>query len=393
MYSSRKTNGIFSDCFSDLLKRESKKEEKRKEEITSSTGRVICSDKKNGRRIIFNKLRLGKKKEAHEEQTEEKVETKSNLQMPSEMKIAKDSVKSLMKKGVKSKIKWKDSKEEEEDKEQMDKQQKKEEKERRKKEDKKRKLQKRYDRVMMEQELEAFEVSRERYFQSYREQEKRFEKLESSGSSSLSNGRFVKGFLKNADVEDRDSAKARGRTVSIAWDDASVVGNNNIDYRITKLSRAKEVNSAIQNSRRGKLSELKTTENGCKAKQDNKKVADNTRNNNNYMDEEKMRRIVEMFAAKEHNAAFLKSRASKANGINTTGTEHKPDGIEVIELNHNDSKNDDTDSEIRRVVGYTKTPSQTTESENYNQVESTQHNAQEQRMENYSMRISEVDTC
>ena len=211
---------------------------------------------------------------------------------------------------------------EQDSREQIDKQQKKEEKERRKKEDKKRKLQKRYERVMMEQELEEIDVPRERYFQSYREREKRFEKLESSGSSSSSNGRFAEGLLKNADITEGDSEKPRRRAVSIAWDDTSV-GNNNIDKakasRITKLFCTKELKSAIQGSRRGNLNELKTIENGCKAKQDYWKVTDNTQRNSNGMDEERMMRIVEMFAAKEHNAAVLKGRASKANARNSMG--------------------------------------------------------------------------
>ena len=324
-----KNNRKCSDCFSDFLKREKKKEEKRKEEITSTTGRGIFSDKKDGMSTILNKLRLRKLKDAYEERAKEKVELINNLQMPLEMKIVKDSVKSLMKRGFKSKIRGRKSKEEREqdNKEQIDKQQKKEEKERRKKEDKKRKLQKRYERVMMEQELEEIHVSRERYFQSYREREKRFEKLESSGSSSSSNGRFAEGLLKNADITEGDSEKPRRKSVSIAWDDTSVV-NNNIDKakasRITNLFRAKELKYTIEGSRRGNINALKTIENGCKAKQDCWKVTDNTQRNSNGMDEERMKRIVEMFAAKEHNAAVLKGRSSKAITQNSMGNVASP---------------------------------------------------------------------
>ena len=263
-------------------------------------------------------------KQAYEERAKEKMEIKNNLQMSLEMKIVKDSVKSLMKRGIQSKIKGRKSKEEKEQdsREQIDKQQKKEEKERRKKEDKKRKLQKRYERVMMEQELEEIDVSRERYFQSYREREKRFDKLESSGRSSSSNGRFAEGLLKNADITQGDSEKPRRETVSIAWDDTSV-GNNNINEaqasRITKLFCTKELKSAIEGSRRGNLNALMTIENGCKAKQDCWKVTDNTQRNSNCMDEERMMRIVDMFAAKEHNAAVLKGRSSKANAQNSMG--------------------------------------------------------------------------
>ena len=254
-------------------------------------------------------------KEAHGVQTEEKVEAKSNLQMPSEMKIVQHSVKSLMKKGAKSKIKGRKAKEEKEQdsKEQMDKQKKKEEKEKRKMEDKKRKLKERYERVMMTQGLGDIKVSRESYFQSYKEHEKRIEILELS-----SNGRCEEDLLKNANVKDRDSAKPKRRTVSIAWDGASV-GNNNIDgvktSRITTPFVVKEAKSANQYSRRANLSELKTMENECKAKQDNKKVTEHTQNSKNCMDEERMKRIVELFAAKEYNAAMLKNRANQANGL------------------------------------------------------------------------------
>ena len=263
-------------------------------------------------------------KEDYGGRAKEEVEIKNNLQIPLEMKIVKDSVKSLMKRGIQSKIKGRKSKEEKEqdNKEQIDKQRKKEENERRKKEDKKRKLHKRYERVMMEQELEEIDVSGERYLQSYREREKRFEKLESSGRSSSSNGRFVEGLLTNADITEGDSEKPRRRAVSIAWDDTSV-GNNNINgakaSRMTKLLCTNELKSAIEGSRRSSLNALKTMKNGCKAKQDYWKVTDNTQRNSNCMDEERMKRIVEMFAAKEHNAAVLKGRSSKANAQNSMG--------------------------------------------------------------------------
>ena len=336
--------------------------------------------------------------EAHRKDTQEKLETKSTLQMPPEMKTVKDSVKSLIKKGARSKIRWTKSKDEKEhdNKIPMDKQQKKEEKEKRILEDKKRKLQERYELVMMKQGLEEIEVSRERYFQSYREREKRFDISEVPANRSSTKGLFIEGLLKNADVRDTNSTNPRRRTVSISCDNKSL-GNDNINEakanRITKLFDVSELNSAIENSRRDNLSELTKRENGCKARQDIKKVTENTQKNNNNMDEARKRRIVAMFAAKEHNAALLKSRASKANGLNTTGNEHKPDGNEVIELNHNDSKNNGIDSEIRSVVGYTKTPLHTTEHENYNKVVSKQQNAQEQRMKKYTMRITEVDIC
>ena len=95
----------------------------------------MCNDKKNGRSTIFNKLRLRKFKEGDGVRAEEKVKTGIKLQMSSKIEILQDSVKSLMKKGEKSKIKWTKSKEEKEldNKQQMDKQQKKEEKKKKEK--------------------------------------------------------------------------------------------------------------------------------------------------------------------------------------------------------------------------------------------------------------------
>ena len=299
-------------CFLDLLTRESNKEEKRKEEIISTTGRDMCNDKKHGRSTIFSKLRLRKFKEADGDRAEENVKTGIKLQMPSNIEILQDSVKSLMKKGEKPKIKSTKSKEEKEidNKQQMDKQQKKEEKEKRKKEDKKRKLKERYERVMMKHGLGETEASKEHYFQSYREHDVRFEKLEPS-----SNRWCVEGLLKN------------------------------------------------------------------------------TENNNNYMDEERMKRIAELFAAKEHNAAVLKSRANKANGLSATGNGPKPDSEEVIELDQYDSSNDGGKSETRSVIGCAKTSLETTEHQSHPNVVSTTHCAQKQRMTKYAMRIAEVDTC
>ena len=283
--------------------------------------------------------------------------------MQSEMRIAKDSVKSLMKKAAKSKIKWIKSKEEKEqdNKQQVEKQQKKEEKEKRKREDKKRKLKERYEQVMMKQMLEEIEVS-----------------------------------MKNANVEDRGYATPRKRTVSVAWDDTHV-GNNSINEANTSrnatLFGVKDLHSANQNSRRGSLRELKTMDNGCKANGDIKEVTKNTQNSKNYMDEERLKRIAELFAAKEHNAAVLRSRASKANGLNTTGNGPKPESGEAIELNHNDSSNDGTDGGRTSVVRYTKTPLQTTEYQNHPNAVSSLHSMQKERMKKYPMRITEVDTC
>ena len=379
-------------------KRESKKKRKKQEEITREAQEEICIDKNNGRSTFFNKLRLGKKKEAHGEKTEVTKEKTSNLQTPPEIETTNDNVNSFMKKGAKSWIKGIKSKKEkeQESKEQMQKQHKKEEKEKKKKEDKKRKLKERYEKLMSKQSLANFDLTNEFSLQCYGERKERVEQIDSSRSSSSLKGSFGKGSLKHADCLDMDYAKSRERATSTAWVDASVAKNSIDDgkaNRITTLFAAKEHNSAIENSRRNSLSELTTMENGCKANRAVKKMNEDTQKNNNYMDRERMKRIVEMFAAKEHNAALLKSRASKANGLNTMGNGHKPDGNEVIELNHNFSKNDDTDSKLRSVVGYTKTPLETTEHENYSKAVSKQNNVQKQRLKKYAMQLTVVDTC
>ena len=280
--------------------------------------------------------------------------------MQSEMRIAKDSVKSLMKKGAKSKIKWIKSKEEKEqdNKQQVEKQQKKEEKEKRKREDKKRKLKERYEQVMMKQMLEEIEVS-----------------------------------MKNANVEDRGYATPRKRTVSVAWDDTHV-GNNSISEgnmsRNTTLFDVKELHSP---NRRGSLRELKTMDNGCKTKLDSKKVTENSQDNNKCMNEERLKRIVELFARKEINAASLKSRANKANGLTATGNGPKPDSEEMNELDHDDTNDESSAIERENAVGYTKIPLHTKEYENHPNAVSTLHSAQKQGIEMYTMCITDIDTC
>ena len=389
---------IFDRMRISLVKRRKKRgseiEKKKKKETVESTREGETCNNKKGRSKIFSKLRFGKKKEADEEQTEGIVETKDSLKMPSE----KDSVKDLMKKGAKSMMKRKKSKndKEEDNKEQLQKQHKKEEKEKRKKEDKKRKLKERYERVMSKQKLENLEFSTEYYSKCYGEKGKRVEKLESSGSNSSSGDSCSEGSVKHTESEAKDYARSRDRAVSIAWDDASV-SKNSIDdgkaNRITALFAAKEHNSAIENNRRSSLSEPTTIEDRCKEKEDSKIVAENTQNNNNYIDEERMKRIVELFAAKEHNAAILKSRAKKANGLNATGNGPKPDSEEVIQLDQNGSRNDGTQRKTRRVVRCAKTPLQKTDHQKNPHVVSTSHSAQNQSMKKLVMRITDVDTC
>ena len=124
----------------------------------------------------------------------------------------------------------------------------------------------------------------------------------------------------------------------------------------------------------------------------NEGLLKNMEYSNNHMDEERMKRIAELFAAKEHNAALLRSRANKANGLNATENGPKPGSGEAIVLNHNDSKNDGAKSETRSVIGCAKTSLQTTEHQNHPNVVLTTHCAQKQRMTTYTMCIAEVDT-
>ena len=376
-------------------KRESEIEKKKKKETEESrTEGEICNDKKKSRSKILSKLRFGKKKEDHEERRGGIVETKDSLKMPSE----KESEKRLMKKGAKSMMKRKKSKngKEEDNKEQLQKQQKKEEKENKKKEDKKRKLKERYERVMSKQRLENLEFSTDYYSKCYGEKGKRVEKLESSVSTSSSGGSCSENSAKHTEGEAKDYAQSRERAVSIAWDDTSV-SKNSIDdgkaNRITALFAAKEHNFAIENNRRSSLSEQTTIKDGCKEKEVSKIAAENAQNNNDYIDEQRMKRIVELFAAKEHNAAILKSRANKANGQTATGNGPKPDSEDVIQHDHNGSGNDGIQRKTRRVVRCPKTPLQKEGHQKHPHVISTSHSAQIQSMKKLSMRITEVDTC